>query len=183
MNGLELAAGLVSTIDRYFAGERLEMIAILAGGVVFSVAAGVLWFHSRDAFATGLLAVVALSSLLLCGTAAALLVRDGPARASLIQQVRDGGAAPVAAAESARITVVIGKYPLYRTAALLLGLAGLFCAWWRPGGALSGVATGLLLLAAAQSVIDHCSEQRARSYLASLTSPPLTMTPEPRVLP
>ena len=159
---------MTEPIEIYFSGEKLEMLAILFGCLFATVVTTMFWYHDRGQFSRGLLTSVALSSLLLCSTAVGLLVRDGSMRSSLIEQVGRGEADSVFAAEKARIGIVIAKYPMYRKAAVLLGLLSVIAVWVWPREAVAGLATGLLLLVAAQFFIDHVSERRARSYLASL---------------
>lgn len=159
---------IVTLIGRYFAGERMEMVSILLGCSLGILLAAVLWVYGRGGFAAGFLASVALSSLLLCATAATLLVRDARLHSSLVEQVHRGETPTVRTGEVLRIEVVIGKYPAYRQAAILMGLAGLLCVWVWTRETVAGAVAGVLLLVAAQFVIDHYSEQRASTYLAGL---------------
>lgn len=162
---------LRDAVTAYFAGEQIEMIAILVGALVLLLTAAVLWLWTRDGFAAGFALTAMAAGLLLGGTAATLLVRDGRSGPALAQAVSAPDVAvPAIAAETARIAVVIGKYPLYRyfaAALLTLALAGLLLT---SRGWVHGAAAGLIILAAAQVVIDHYSEQRARRYAERLAA-------------
>lgn len=162
---------VVTLIGRYFAGERLEMVAILLGCTLVTLLAALLWSQDRGGFAAGLLTCVVGSSLMLSGTAVALLVRDSRLRSSLVEQVRRGETSTVRLVEAERIRVVIGKYPAYRRAAILIGLAGLACLWIWTRETVAGAVVGLLLLVAGQFIIDHYSERRANAYLTALRAP------------
>jgi hypothetical protein len=63
---------------------------------------------------------------------------------------------------------VIRKYPLYRYAAIVLGLVALIAVVTMRRSAVVGAAAGLLVLVVAQWTIDHYSEERARRYDALL---------------
>ena len=72
--------------------------------------------------------------------------------------------------EQSRVFAVIDKYPRYRWAAGVFGLAALSILALSRQPWSHGVAAGLLLLVVAQVIIDHYSERRARAYLDEITS-------------
>jgi hypothetical protein len=63
----EAATATSAAVLHYFEGERLEMGVILAGSLGLALLAGVLYFISRDGFATGVLVTVLLCASLLSG--------------------------------------------------------------------------------------------------------------------
>lgn len=162
------ARDLTVAITWYFAGERREMFAILGGCVALLVIAGALHAVARDGFSRGFGVTAMLVAAALSWTALALLRRDPPHEARLVESVQGPGAPAAIAAESARMEVVISKYPAYRYAAFAVGLAALLAAaFWRRGWVV-GAAAGLLVLVVAQLAIDHYSEARARRYAGRL---------------
>lgn len=154
----------------YFQGERGEMYLILAGSA--AVLGLAFWLYSayRGSFTRvfGLSAVFV--ALLVSATAVSLLFRDKPHEAALLTAL-NGEAAPTAAqVELQRVQVIISKYPIYRYSCAGLALLGLIAAViWRTGAS-GGLAAGLLLMLAAQVLIDHYSEKRANIYAAQLTA-------------
>jgi hypothetical protein len=163
-----MTAELLGAIAAYFEGERQEMYAILAGSMALVLLAGALNLAGKDGFARGFGATALLVALALSATAASLLVRDPPHHAMLVAGVRGPDAAALLAREAARMVDVLSRYPLYRLAALGLGLAALLAAALSRRGWVNGAAAGVLLLAAAQLTIDHYSEARARRYAERL---------------
>lgn len=162
------AALLVDTSREYFLGERREMIAILtSAGLAILIALFVL-IRLRDGFASGFAFTVIIAAVLLAGTAFSLLKRDGPMLTAMTTEAQSGAVAAVREREISRITTVIGKYPVYHRVALALGFIALFLAAFFSVPAARGVAAGLLLLVAAQFIIDHYSESRARLYESRL---------------
>lgn len=153
----------------YFSGERSEMIAILIGAIAVIAASGSLWVWMRDGFAAGFAITAIAAGLLLAGTAVALLARDNRTAPALVQAVSTPGtAAATTAREAKRIDTVIRNYPTYRYVAaglVALAFAGLVLT---GRGWIHGVAAALIVVAAAQIVIDHYSEQRARRYAERL---------------
>lgn len=156
---------LSQAIQRYFDGEKGEMLAILAGSLAMLILAAGLFIHFRDGFARGFGLAVLAGVLLSSGAATSLLLRDRAHQAVLLEELQAGSAEGVAARESDRIEVVISKYPAYRYASLILGAIALAAAAWISRGWVMGSAVGVLLIAAAQLTIDHYSEARARAYL------------------
>ena len=158
---------LVDTSRDYFLGERSEMFAILIGAMLAVALALGTYLRLRDSFAIGFAVTVVVAALLLAGMAASLLQRDGGMLTALTQEAESGAAQVVRERELARISVVINNYPTYHRVAMVLGVLALLLAVFFGAGA-RGVATGLLLLVAAQLVIDHYSESRARLYESRL---------------
>jgi len=159
---------LTAAVAAYFRGERHEMYAILAGSGGLLLAAAALHAAARDGFSrafgiASLVVAVALSS-----TAVSLLRRDPPHQARLVARLAGADARAAVAGEAARMDAVIGKYPIYRYAAVGLALAALLAAAIRRTGGVAGAAAGVLLLAVAQLAIDHYSEARATRYAAEL---------------
>lgn len=160
---------LSDAVAAYFSGERIEMIAIIGGALVTILASATLWLRLRDGFATGFVFTAVAAGLLLGGTAAALIARDGKTALALAQATSKPDTHTTAVArEAVRVDGVIRNYPTYRYVAaglLALAIAGLLLT---TRGWIHGVAMGLMLVAAAQVVIDHYSEQRARRYAERL---------------
>jgi hypothetical protein len=171
---------MVLSVQAYFRGERQEMYVILAFSLLLLAAAGALHLAARDGFSRGFGVVALFVAAILSSTAVSLLLRDPPHEARLVAAVTGPGAATALAAESARMAEVIRKYPLYRTAALVLGLIALVAVALVRRGWVAGAAAGVLLLVVAQWTIDHYSEERAARYAARLgvatgdPSPPRT---------
>jgi hypothetical protein len=164
---MDLSA-LTSAIHGYFAGERHEMYAILVGSLGVVLIAGALHLAARDDFSRGFGAAALILALLLASTALTLLRRDPPHEAALVSALQGSGGRRALDAEAQRMTVVIGKYPGYRYAALVIGVAALLAAAFVRRGIVTGLAAGALLLVVAQAAIDHYSEARARRYTAQL---------------
>ncbi len=164
---MDLSA-LTSGIHGYFAGERQEMYAILVGSLGVVLIAGVLHLAARDDFSRGFGAAALILALLLSFTALTLLRRDPPHEAALVSALHGLGGSSALDAEAQRMTVVLGKYPAYRYAALVIGVAALLAAVFVRRGIVTGLAAGALLLVVAQATIDHYSEARARRYAAQL---------------
>ena len=100
-------------VIHYFHGERREMFAL---GFLFVV---------RDSFSEGLAVTVAISALLLAGTAGSLLARDASLSRDVISGMKSGvveKAVEEVEAERSRIGTVISKYKFYRYGAAGLGL-------------------------------------------------------------
>ena len=161
---------LPAAVRLYFRGERLEMLAILAGALVLTVAAGALYAFMRDGFARGFAAAVVLAALLLSVVVASVLRRDPRLQAEIEAGLRGPGAAEVVRTEAARVREVIRKYPYYRYGALVLGFATLASAALTRRGWVHGTAAGTLVLVVAQLAIDHYSERRASRYASQLDS-------------
>lgn len=162
------ATMLVDTSREYFLGERREMIAILiSAGVAILIAFFVL-IRLRDGFAAGFAFTVIIAAVLLGGTAFSLLKRDGPMLTAMTVEAQSGAVAAVREREIIRITTIIEKYPIYHRVALALGMIAIVLAAFVSLPAARGVAAGLLLLVAAQFIIDHYSESRARLYESKL---------------
>jgi hypothetical protein len=159
---------IVLAIQAYFRGERQEMYAILAFSLLLLLAAGALHLAARDGFSRGLGVVALLVAAILSSTAVSLLLRDPPHAARLLAAVQGPDAGPALAAEATRMAEVIRNYPLYRTAALGLGLLALVAVALVRRGWVAGAAAGVLLLVVAQWTIDHYSEERARRYVERL---------------
>ena len=102
---------LPAVIRIYFRGERQEMLLVLAGALVLTVAAGALYAFVRDGFARGFAAAVVLTALLLTVVVASVLRRDPRLQAEIEAGLRGPNPAEVVAAEAARMTVVIRNYP------------------------------------------------------------------------
>lgn len=168
MNPTETIAPLQALIHDYFNGEQHEMMLIFAGSAVLTCIAAWLWFATRSSFAVGFGITVLVTAMLLCGTAASLLVRDKGLVDELTLSIGKPQQSQVLAKERARIEVVISKYRYYRYSAAVLAALSVLGLLLTSRGWVHGVVTGLLLLVVAQVVIDHFSEQRATQYLAAL---------------
>jgi membrane-associated PAP2 superfamily phosphatase len=159
---------LPAAIHSYFRGERQEMIAILAGSLLLVLAASGLWLAARDGFSRGFGIAAVVVALALSTTAVSLLLRDPPHEARLAAAVKGPGASAAIAAEADRMAEVVRTYPIYRGAALALGLLALLAVALSRRGWVAGAAAGVLLLVVAQWTIDHYSEERASAYARRL---------------
>ena len=168
MNPTETFAPLQSLIREYFNGEYNEMMLIFAGSAALTCIAVWLWVGTRSGFALGFFVTVLATAMLLCGTAASLLVRDKGLVEELTLSIGKPQQSQVLAKERARIEVVLSKYRYYRYSAAVLAALSVLGLLLTSRGWVHGVVTGLLLLVVAQIVIDHFSEQRATQYLAAL---------------
>lgn len=160
-------SSLRAAIDVYFRGERAEMIAFLAFGIVLVVATTLLWV-SADRFARALSVTLGLVAIVAFSVAVPLLLRDGPHAEQLRERLERGEEAGVRADEGARMAVVNHNYAYYRFlyAACLLAAAVLML-FWRTT-VTSGIAVGLMIFAATGLVVDHYSESRAAIYAEAL---------------
>lgn len=156
----------------YFDGERREMLSILGASALLATLAVAFFLTARDGFAKGLMITVLASATMLSATAVSLLTRDQHLIRSLTSGRGSDAAAVAVQQERNRIIAVIAKYPRYRLAAVAFGLAALAMLWLSRQSWLHGVAAGLLLLVIAQTVIDHYSERRARTYLDQMLRAP-----------
>jgi hypothetical protein len=163
---------LPGTISAYFAGERTEMIIILAVSTVLTLAALWLALSSRNPFGWSLFVTVLLSALMLGGMAVGLLVRDKDTPQRLVQQLQSSTAQDSLQAETARMVTVVKAYPSYRLIAGVVGLIALLGLVFIKREWAQGVAAGLLLLLVAQILIDAYSEPRAVAYLEQLQGKP-----------
>ncbi|WP_172205191.1 hypothetical protein [Niveibacterium sp. COAC-50] len=168
MNPTETLAPLQSLIREYFKGEYHEMLLIFAGSAALTCIAVWLWVATHSGFAVGFGVTVLATAMLLCGTAASLLVRDKGLVEELTLSIGTPQQSQVLAKERARIEVVVSKYRYYRYSAAVLAALSVLGLLLTSRGWVHGVVTGLLLLVVAQVVIDHFSEQRATQYLAAL---------------
>jgi hypothetical protein len=168
MNPTETFASLQSLIRDYFKGEHHEMMLIFAGSAALTCIAAWLWFATRSSFTVGFGITVLVTAMLLCGTAASLLVRDKGLVDALTLNIGKPQQSQVLAKERARIEVVLSKYRYYRYSAAVLAALSVLGLLLTSRGWVHGVVAGLLLLVVAQVVIDHFSEQRATQYLAAL---------------
>lgn len=166
------ATTLVDASREYFLGERREMITILLSAGLAILFALFLLIRLRDGFAAGLAFTVIVAAGLLAATAFSLLRRDGPMLTAIISEAQSGSVAEVSEREFSRITTVIKKYPIYHWVALAIGIIAIALAVFFRVSAVRGVAAGLLLFVAAQFVIDHYSEHRARLYESRLHAIP-----------
>jgi hypothetical protein len=164
----------LSAVHSYFDGERHEELAMLLGSVLVIAATALLIFHLRDGFTRGLFAVVLLFGMVFGAGAISLLMRDAGLRnhlATALAAVPNPSTARTALAdEKARIAVVLSKFSAYRFVAASLAALAIAGVLFFAGGWVHGAAAGLLLVAASQAVIDHCSEARASSYLERLVA-------------
>lgn len=168
MNPTETFAPLQALIRDYFKGEQHEMMLIFVGSAALTSIAAWLWFATRSSFAVGFGITVLVTAMLLCGTAASLLVRDKALVEELTLSLGKPQQSQVLAKERARIEVVISKYRYYRYSAAVLAALSVLGLLLTSRGWVHGVVAGLLLLVVAQVVIDHFSEQRATQYLTAL---------------
>lgn len=158
---------LRTAIDVYFRGERAEMIAFLAFGIVLVVATVLLW-ASHDRFARALAVSLGLVAIVAFSVAVPLLLRDGPHAERLRERLERGEEAGVRTDEGARMAVVNHNYAYYRYLyAVCLAVAALLMLFWRTP-ITSGVAVGLMIFAATGLVVDHYSESRAAIYAEAL---------------
>lgn len=168
MTPTETFAPLQALIREYFKGEYNEMMLIFAASAALTCIAVWLWVATRSGFALGFGVTVLATAMLLCGTAASLLVRDKGLVEELTLSIGKPQQSQVLAKERARIEVVVSKYRYYRYSAAVLAALSVLGLLLTSRGWVHGVVTGLLLLVVAQVVIDHFSEQRATQYLAAL---------------
>ena len=168
MTSTETYAPLQALIREYFKGEYNEMMLIFAGSAALTCIAVWLWVGTRSGFALGFGVTVLATAMLLCGTAASLLVRDKGLVEELTLSIGKPQQSQVLAKERARIEVVVSKYRYYRYSAAVLAALSVLGLLLTSRGWVHGVVTRLLLLVVAQVVIDHFSEQRATQYLAAL---------------
>lgn len=168
MNPTETFEPQQSLIREYFKGECHEMLLIFAGSAALICIAVWLWVATHSDFAVRLGITVLATAMLLCGTAASLIVRDKGLVEELTLSIGKPQQRQVLANERARIEVVVSKYWYYRYSAAVLAALSVLGLMLTSRGWVHGVVTGLLLLVVAQVVIDHFSEQRAIQYLAAL---------------
>ena len=168
MTSTETYAPLQALIREYFKGEYNEMMLIFAGSAALTCIAVWLWVATHSGFAVGFGVTVLATAMLLCGTAASLLVRDKGLVEELTLSIGKPQQSQVLAKERARIEVVVSKYRYYRYSAAVLAALSVLGLLLTSRGWVHGVVTRLLLLVVAQVVIDHFSEQRATQYLAAL---------------
>jgi hypothetical protein len=185
MNAVDTSAALQAAIRDYFRGEHSEMLLILAGSVVLAASATWLWLATRTSFSMAFMAMVLVAAGLLSTTAGSLLVRDKGLEAALTQGLASERREQVRKQELDRIEVVVSKYRYYRYGAAAIGTLGLLGLLLTHRAWVHGVAAGVMVLVAAQVVIDHFSENRARQYLGQLSSgvahgPAPSATPPPR---
>jgi hypothetical protein len=161
------SSALLAAIRTYFAGERQEMLMILAATIIMTLATASLYWRSRDGFAAGLTLTVLLAAILLASTSVSLLRRDAPLRASIERAAGDRSVAQLRD-EAARIATVESRYPNYRYGAVVLAIIAIVLLNLTSRDWLRGVSAGLLLLVVAQVAIDHYSERRAHTYAGAL---------------
>jgi hypothetical protein len=159
---------LMPIVQAYFEGERREMLLILLASAFGVFTAAAIYSSARDGFSKAMLVTVALSAILLSGTALSLMVRDPKLSKDLIAAIQSERALPALRAEQTRVADIVGKYVNYRLVAAALGLVALLLLALTHQPWMHGVATGLLLLVATQTIIDRYSEQRAKDYLSRL---------------
>ncbi|MCJ2374438.1 hypothetical protein [Pseudomonas sp. RGM 3321] len=157
-------------VRNYFAGERNEMLAILAVSVVLALSAFALYYSSGSGLAKGFLITTLVCAGLMSATALSLMVRDGNAPTNLTVAIGSEQAPQAIASERDRVAVVISKYKYYRYGAGVLGAIALAGLLLSSRGWVHGVAAGLLLLVVAQVLIDHFSERRAHLYHEQLSA-------------
>ena len=120
MTSTETYAPLQALIREYFKGEYNEMMLIFAGSAALTCIAVWLWVGTRSGFALGFGVTVLATAMLLCGTAASLLVRDKGLVEELTLSIGKPQQSQVLAKERARIEVVVSKYRYYRYSAAVL---------------------------------------------------------------
>ena len=169
MNPDALSELAPSVLD-YFRGERHETLLILGTSAIMAIAVVAFFQFSRDGFAKGLMITVLACAVLLSATAISLLIRDTKLSQSIASGLSTRSASTIVQQEQSRVFAVIDKYPRYRWAAGVFGLAALSILALSRQPWSHGVAAGLLLLVVAQVIIDHYSERRARAYLDEITS-------------
>jgi hypothetical protein len=168
MSPNELIPPLQFSVLQYFAGERREMLMILAAGAVMAALAVALWLAGPSSFAAGFGVTAVLGALLLSATAGSLLIRDTSLSRNLIQGIESIEPLQAIHAERERVGSIVSKYRYYRFGAAIfaaIAVLGLLLSI-RPW--IHGVAAGLLLLVVVQLVVDYYSERRAGVYLARL---------------
>ena len=107
MTSTETYAPLHALIREYFKGEYNEMMLIFAGSAALTCIAVWLWVGTRSGFALGFGVTVLATAMLLCGTAASLLVRDKGLVEELTLSIGKPQQSQVLAKERARIEVVV----------------------------------------------------------------------------
>jgi len=162
-------SNLIPAVLAYFHGERQEMLSILGASAVVAAAVAALFLTMRDGFAKGLMITTLVCAAVLSASAVSLLARDRTLSQSIVSAMEGTAATTVVEKEQSRIAAVIANYPLYRWAAVLVGIVALLLLVLVRQHWLHGVAAGLLLLVVAQVVIDRYSEARAASYLEQIS--------------
>jgi hypothetical protein len=160
-------------MQQYFAGERSEMTIILCGCALALLTVLTLYFVQRDGFSKGLLLTVALGTLIFGSASITILKRDPPKLQGLVAHAESGASELAAQSEAQRISTVISSYKYYRLAAASFTVVAVLLSLLIRVGFWNGVATGLIIMAAAQMTIDHYSEIRAHRYLSDLTARPV----------
>ncbi len=156
-------------VSEYFGGEFYEMLFILAGSALLVGLAAWLWLATRSGFAMAFGTTVLVAAALFSGMAVSLMVRDKDLSNSLMQVADSPNRGQAMAQELKRIDTVVSKYRYYRYGAAVFAALSVMGLLLTHRGWVHGIAAGLLLVVAAQVVIDHFSEQRARQYLSRLS--------------
>lgn len=166
----DTSVAVQQAVSEYFGGEFNEMLFILVGSALLVGLAAWLWIATRSGFAKAFGTTVLVAAALFSATAVSLMVRDKDLSNSLVQVASSPNRGQVVAKELERIDTVVSKYPYYRYGAAVFAALSVMGLLLTRRGWVHGIAAGLLLVVAAQVVIDHFSEQRARQYLSRLSA-------------
>lgn len=166
----DTSVAMQQAVSEYFGGEFNEMRFILSGSVLLVGLAAWLWFATRSGFAMAFGTTVLVAAGLFSATAVSLMVRDKDLSSSLHQVASTSHGSEAVTQEFQRIETVVSKYRYYRYGAAGLAALSVIGLLLTHRGWANGIAAGLLLVVAAQVVIDHFSEQRARQYLSRLSA-------------
>ncbi len=156
-------------VQTYFAGERGEMFVILTGSMFTLLVAILLLAGSKGWFSKGLGWTLVVGALLLSAAAVSLLLRDASLSRRILSEAESAAAHEVVEREVRRVEAIISNYSSYRWGASLLAVVALFCTVFVPHAGVFGICAGVLVLVAAQLMIDNYSEARALEYLDRLT--------------
>jgi lipoprotein signal peptidase len=158
---------LVSIMQAYFHGEKVESILMVAASIVILVVAGLLFFVLRHPFAKGLAVVLLLTAIVAGSVGGAIVLRTDKQLTSLVSLYRTDPQ-KYWETEGARMAAVVKSFIYYRVlygAACLVALLLVFASG-RP--VLHGVAVGLLLFGALGLTIDYFALDRAERYVAEI---------------
>jgi hypothetical protein len=160
---------MLLTMAEYFRGERYEAWILAMSAMALALAGVALLWAVRDTFAFGLAPMLMVGALILATTAGTILIRDPGLQASLAADIANPTTKMATMLnEQQRISRVLSDFRLYTKSFLGLGVLAIALLLVVQAPIVRGIAAGLLVMMAAQSIIDHYGDTRAKIYAARL---------------
>jgi hypothetical protein len=169
MNPPDTTLNLLSAMQLYFQGEKIEaLVFILPVGLLSLVLGAWLIADQGDAFARGVAIPFLLMGLLMTTVGAVVGYRT-PAQLTQLQASVKTAPEATRAQELVRMNKVNGAWNLYLALWAAFGIAGLLLRFATPGDFTQGLGIALVFFAGVGLLVDGFAERRTHPYTQALS--------------